>query len=349
MNSNDRTTLPWLNKISHHSQLGGIETSVLDNGLGRGARIAWINTGTGLRYKIVLDRAMDIVDAFYNEHSLAWLSHSSVTPPQPFSDRGKDWLKTFSGGLVTTCGLDHAGVPDKFGNDTRGLHGPVSNIPAEIIAVRQPDPVNGDLEMSITGKIVQTQVFGPTLELIRTISGTIGQPYLRIHDAVTNRGNTVSTHMLLYHINFGWPLADEGAEIFFEGSWKARYDGKENKIFTNGNDFKKCPPPLDDHSGYGEEALFIDPIANEKGVCLCGISNKKLGIKASVTFNKEQLPYLTNWQHWGKGEYVTGLEPANCLPVGRVESDKQGILPYLQPGEKREYEVKIELSKFHHH
>ena len=39
----------WKNKISNVSQLGGIETSVLDNGLGRGTRIAWINTGSGIR------------------------------------------------------------------------------------------------------------------------------------------------------------------------------------------------------------------------------------------------------------------------------------------------------------
>ena len=56
--------LNWTDKISNTAQLGGIETSVLDNGRGRGTRIAWINTGAGLRFKIVLDRAMDIADAF---------------------------------------------------------------------------------------------------------------------------------------------------------------------------------------------------------------------------------------------------------------------------------------------
>jgi hypothetical protein len=65
-------------KISNAAQLGGIETSVIDNGLGRGTRIAWINTGTGLRYKVVIDRAMDIADALYNQHSLAWLSSTGI-------------------------------------------------------------------------------------------------------------------------------------------------------------------------------------------------------------------------------------------------------------------------------
>ena len=75
---------PWLNKISNPAQLGGIEISVLDNGAGRGTRIAWINTGTGFRYKVVIDRAMDIADAFYNQHSLTWLSHVGLHRLNPF-------------------------------------------------------------------------------------------------------------------------------------------------------------------------------------------------------------------------------------------------------------------------
>jgi hypothetical protein len=36
-----------------------------DNGLGKGARIAYINTGAPLGYKVVIDRGLDIADAFY--------------------------------------------------------------------------------------------------------------------------------------------------------------------------------------------------------------------------------------------------------------------------------------------
>ena len=69
----------WHNRISNTAQLGGIETSVLDNGAGKGTRIAWINTGTGLRYKVVTDRAMDIADAFYNDRCFDHYLHSPYT------------------------------------------------------------------------------------------------------------------------------------------------------------------------------------------------------------------------------------------------------------------------------
>ncbi len=98
----DRKRPAWAGKISNSAQLGGIETSVLDNGAGRGTRIAWLNTGAGLRYKIVIDRGMDISDAFFNQYNLVWLNHAGITARQPLSHRGIDWLRTFRGGLLTT-------------------------------------------------------------------------------------------------------------------------------------------------------------------------------------------------------------------------------------------------------
>jgi galactose mutarotase-like enzyme len=337
------TQQAWDGKISNPAQIGGIETSVIDNGAGRGTRIAWINTGTGLRYKVVIDRAMDIADAFYNQHSLAWLSHTGITYPQPFSDKGIDWLRTFGGGLLTTCGLSHVGGPESDAYGDRGLHGLISNSPAEIESIIQPDPANGKLEMSITGRIKETKIFGPSLELRRTISGTIGKASIRIHDEVINRGNTSTPHMILYHFNFGWPLVDEGTDILWEGEWQARHPEKDNKIFVEGNDFRKCPAPIDDHLGNGEEVGLIDIKSDSSGQCVCGLHNAKIGLALSMKFQKDQLPWLTNWQHWGKGEYVTGIEPGSHQPVGQAKAREQKTLIELAPGETRMYDIELEV------
>lgn len=332
----------WNNKISNPAQLGGIETAVVDNGAGRGTRIAWVNTGTGLRYKVVLDRAMDIADAFYNQHSLAWLSHLGVTPPEPFSSKGTDWLRTFGGGLLTTCGLTHMGGPEADTYGERGLHGPISNIPAEVASIIQPDPLAGNLTMSITGSMKQTQVFGPSLELKRTISASLGQASIRIQDEVINRGNTPAPHMMLYHFNFGWPLVDDGTDLIWQGSWHSPSGESGNKIFKEGNNFRKCSPPLDAHSGPGEEVAFIDITPDSSGECICGLHNPQIGIAVTLRFRKKQLPWLTNWQHWGKGEYVTGLEPGTHPPIGQAKAREQHELIYLAPGERRTYDLTIE-------
>ena len=197
----------WEGKISNARQLGGIETSVADNGSARGSRIAWINTGSGLRFKVAIDRGMDIADAFFNQYNLAWLSRLGLTAPQPLSDSGINWLRTFGGGLVTTCGLTHIGGPETDEYGERGLHGRISNLPAEIESVIQPDPTRGKMEMSITGIIKEIQPLGIQLELKRTISATLGIPVIRLQDEVVNVGNIPAPHMILYHCNFGWPLA----------------------------------------------------------------------------------------------------------------------------------------------
>ena len=335
------TPHPWTDKLSNSAQLGGIETSVLDNGAGRGTRIAWINTGTGLRYKVVIERAMDIADAFYNQHSLAWLSHGGITTPQPFSDRELDWLRTFGGGLLVTCGLTHVGGPEQDAYGKRGIHGQISNIPAEIESIIQPDPLSGNLEMSITGRMHETTVFGPSLELKRTISGTLGQPVIRIHDEVINRANTPAPHMLLYHFNFGWPLVDEGTKLIWRGGWQAREGGMNADIFRDGYDFRTCPAPLTTHSGTGEAVAFIDATPDRSGQCTAGLYNAQLGLAVAMRFQKAQLPWLTNWQHWGRGEYVTGIEPGTHPPIGQAKAREQGSLLFLEPGERRTYDLEI--------
>jgi len=344
MQKNSATPHPsWKDKISHAAQWGGIETSVLDNGLGRGTRVAWINTGTGLRYKVVIDRGMDIADAHFNQFNLAWLSHGGVRAPQPFSNRGIDWLRTFGGGLLTTCGLSHTGGPEADSHGERGLHGNFSNIPAEIESVIQPDPINGRLEMSITGVVKEMQVFGPILEWRRTISGVLGQASIKIHDEIINRGNTQAPHMLLYHFNFGWPLVDEGSELVWRGECRSRDGGPNNPIFNASNNFKKCPAVMPSHSGGGEEAGFIDAVPDDSGQCTCGIYNARHGFAVALRYQKKELPWLINWQHWGKGEYVTGLEPATHPPIGQKKAREDGSLILLEPGESRNYHLELDI------
>jgi galactose mutarotase-like enzyme len=282
---------------------------------------------------------MDIADAFYNQHSLAWLSHVGITSPEPFSNGGIDWIRTFGGGLLTTCGLSHVGGPEKDSYGERGLHGFISNIPAEIESIIQPDPFRGQMEMSITGIIKETKVFGPCLELRRTISATLGEATIRIHDEVINRANTPAPHMVLYHINFGWPLVDEGTDILWRGSWKSPL-GDKAVIFKEGNDFRKCPAPMESHRGSGEEVGFITPeIDNAR----CGLYNSKLGIALSLRFDKKQLPWLINWQHWGPGEYVTALEPATNPPIGQAKAREQNTLIQIAPGESKHYDLEIDI------
>lgn len=333
----------WRNKVGNYEQIGGIETSILDNGPGKGTRIAWVNTGAGLRYKVALDRAGDIIDAFYNQYSLAWLSHGGLTAPRPDANTGIEWLWSFPGGLLITCGLTHVGGPESDEYGERGLHGRISNLPARVESIVQPDLAAGKLGMSITVVVKQSRVFGPNLELRRTISGEIGEPTIRIRDVVTNLGNTPAPHMILYHCNFGWPLVDEGADIVYNGKCTSRGLDMDNAIFNSKRNFKKCPGPIESHRAGGEGCGFIDAKADKKGICTVGLNNRKLGIALAMKYSKKQLPCLANWQHWGPGEYVTALEPGTNPPTGQAAARKQKKLIHIAPGKSRTYELEMSI------
>ena len=47
----------------------------------------------------------------------------------------------------------------------------------------------------------------------------------------------------------------------------------------------------------------------------------------------------------GEGEYVTGLEPGNCHPEGRIkERDVFKTLKFIEPGEIKSFSLEFEAS-----
>src|ERR1051326_3001587 len=160
---------PDASKVINPHQLAGIESYILDHGESRGVRARWVNTGAGLRYRILADRGLDIDQAFFNQHSLTFLTHKGPTPPSRALDRGADWLKGFPGGLLTSCGPFNIGPPTTDQGEELGLHGTHSNTPANIEIIVQPDIRRGKTAMSVTGTVKYGKLFGPCVELRRTI------------------------------------------------------------------------------------------------------------------------------------------------------------------------------------
>src|SRR5262249_10563315 len=111
------------------AQLAGISMATLAEGRARGMRIADVWTG-GLRFRVLLARALDVHAAEPSGRPLAWI-HPDLGGPDQYDPKGYGWLKTFGGGLVTTCGLTHYGQPE----EGYGLHGRISHTRAESVRV----------------------------------------------------------------------------------------------------------------------------------------------------------------------------------------------------------------------
>src|SRR5512141_2170662 len=87
-------------------QLAGIRLVEYADGKARGMRAAEVWTGSGLSFTIWLDRGMDIGPASFEGKPLAFL-HPALGTPSQYEPDGLGWLRTFGGGLLTTCGLTH--------------------------------------------------------------------------------------------------------------------------------------------------------------------------------------------------------------------------------------------------
>ena len=85
-----------------------------------------INTGSGLQYTVLPDRAMDISLASYKGTNLVYLTCNGETNPAFYEQEGIGWLRTFAAGLFTTCGLTYLGSPCEDEGEQLGLHGRIS-------------------------------------------------------------------------------------------------------------------------------------------------------------------------------------------------------------------------------
>ncbi|MEA2734652.1 MAG: hypothetical protein QOE14_1103 [Humisphaera sp.] len=325
-------------------QVGGIESYVFADGEGFGTRALLVNTGGGLRYRVLPDRGLDIDQAFFNQHSLAFLTHKGVTKPSRGYDRGADWLKSFPGGLLTSCGPLNIGPPTTDAGEV-GLHGTHSNTPATIESIVQPDPRRGRGEMSVTAVVRYGQLYGPCVELRRTIVSRLGANAIEVTDEFFNAGNAEVPHAWLLHINFGYPLVDAGAEICFDAKVEPRDDDASRKHFraSAGAKFKNIPAPLESHRGETSAVAYLFPKSDKQGRATLGIVNKKLGVAVAVRYNTREFGRCGNWQHFGPGEYVTALEPMNGTVDGRDKDRARGLLDALKAGARKTYRYTIEV------
>ncbi len=325
-------------------QLGGIRLGTLD-APGPGVRVAFVDTGGGLRFTVALDRGGDIVDASYNQYALAYLTQAGLRPPSHAYHAGAEWLHGWAGGLVTTCGPHYMGGPREEEGAPTSLHGRYSSQPAMIESLRNPDPSREQNEMELAMLVRESRMFGPHFEIRRRIRCTLGRPEIILEDEVTNRGDTRVAHHWLYHCNFGYPLLDRGARFVYQGPteyWTVPPPPGEDIIqplsAAGMARLKRVPGALSEHAGAGERGLIVRTSAARDGLSHIGLINGALPLGLEMIYSPKQLPRMANWQHYGpRGCYVSALEPFAGSLLGRRRDRSPLAEQFLEPGEARQY------------
>ena len=115
--------------IGHKSQVARIEEHRLVGGKGDGIRLLEVDNGIGLHMTLSVDRALDISRLSLRGINMGYFSPAGYTAPAFY--REEKFLKNFTAGFLTTCGLEAVGSPCVDEGEELPLHGTVSNIPAE--------------------------------------------------------------------------------------------------------------------------------------------------------------------------------------------------------------------------
>jgi len=329
-----------MKRVGDISQVAGLRTITLRQGRADGVKAVEART-QALNFTVLMDRGMDIAQADYKGIPLSYISKTGVCSPMLFEEPGKGFLRNFTAGLLTTCGLSSFGTPSTDAGETLGLHGRISNIAAENQSV-YAEWEGDDYVMRIRGKMRQSRVFGENITLTREIETRLLSDSLTIRDTVENCGFNVQPVMLLYHVNFGYPILDRETVLVQSKTHVTARDEEAAKGLDTYNVFDEPQPD------YDEQVFYHDMEPDEQGRVTACLFNKKLGDKglgAYVRFYKQQLPWLCEWKQVGEGEYVVGLEPSTGFPEGRARARETGQIVFMQPGEKKDIQIEIGVTQ----
>jgi Domain of unknown function (DUF4432) len=329
---------------------GGVRLMELADGTERGIRMLEFRTGSGLRFTVLLDRAMDIHEVEWRGASLGWHGPSglrSTSLHESEGEHGLGWARSFTGFLVT-CGLDHILGPEvvdarHYGHPglttTRhGLHGRIANIPARLSGYGER--WDGDrCILWAEGTVRQATTFGEHLVLTRRIEADLGGCEIRLTDRVVNDGFAATPHMFFYHVNLGAPLLAEGARYIApiaDVVWAAHADRYRNQA----TGYAQVPAPQD---RFAEQVWQHETAADTTGEVPVALLNDKLGLGVQVTTRKDQLPCLYQWQHFQAGTYALGIEPSTHHVLGNTAARDRGEMIWLNAGDHRRYDARFSV------
>jgi Domain of unknown function (DUF4432) len=185
--------------------------------------------------------------------------------------------------------------------------------------------------MTVRGKTREAVLYGDKLEKTRTIRARLGEARIELEDVVENIGSKPAALMILYHVNLGWPLIGPGSRL------RAPSAKRTVKLGAGANWETVSAPD----ANYAVSVIEHEMTPDADGWVRLGITSKAVHLEIAYD---EALNRFTQWQQFGAGDYVLGLEPGNVGVQGRASERAAGTLPMLEPGARQTFEVHISVG-----
>lgn len=340
-----------LRRVGHLAQLGGVQLLRAEDGPAGGVRQLEFRLGSGFLFKVALDRGMDVGYCEYKGMPLGWIPATQLPGGWYFEQQTEfGWLRSAMGGLCTSCGMLQIGDPEEDSivhynfpgrkSERYGVHDRMAMLSAQLLSYGESWEDDVCL-LSASGKLVQSQVYAENLVLQRTYTAHLGDKRYCMHDEITNAGFYPTPQMLLYHLNFGFPFVDAGSCLLTSLCQPPQVMlGNPDLVQTGAYAHFSAPVPVADL-----QVFALQPRTNHHGFAGVAIVNPALGengMGVYLRYRPEQFPKFIETRMMGEGHYFVSLEPCTN-GFGRAELRQKGELTFLQPGEKRVFDLEIGL------
>ncbi|MBN2592559.1 MAG: DUF4432 family protein [Sedimentisphaerales bacterium] len=325
-----------------------VKKYVLHGGRQEGVEVIEVNNGK-LRFNVVPTRGMSIQEVIMGDLRLGWDSPvKGLVHPKYInleSRQGLGWLEGFNEWLVR-CGLEFFGAPgtDEFIDNTGKkatmdltLHGKICNTPAskvEIIVEREKP-----YRIIVSGRVDETLLHGPKLDLLARVSTVPGTAELQISDTITNHSAVEQEFGILYHSNYGPPLMEKGARFFGPVKQVTPINEHAAKDISDYDKYTEA------RAGFPEQVYCLQLWADENDLTKVMLYNAARDKAVSMAYLVRELPFFTLWKNPVAEEdgYVTGLEPGTGFPRNRSIERKYGRVPKLAPHQSRTFTIDFAL------
>ena len=298
-------------RISNFNQIASVRRYTLSEGVEKGLDVIDCDNGK-IRFLLNVNKACDVMQLYHEGTNVSFISKNG------FTQREIGFLNRFEGGMIYTCGLDSVG-----GREGYELHGTLHNTTARILRA----------ECDESGLVVEaivraTALFGKNLTLKRKITSAVGSETLELVDTLINEGFVDENYCILYHINVGYPMLDDGAEVIADvAECKPRSAWAEANLASVYN--------MSASQMNCEEACYFLKMNKPTA----SLVNPKLGKKFTVSYSAETLPHFVEWKSMAAGDYALGLEPASTALDDGFEYKT------IKPSEKIEFRISLSVEK----
>ena len=151
-----------------------------------------------------------------------------------------------------------------------------------------------------------------------------------LEDTIVNEGYNDEEYCLLYHINVGYPMLDEGARIVADVNKCTTTTEWAKENISRAFLMEETVPNM-------EETCYYLTLNNAE----ISLVNEKIGKRFVLSYSADTLPYFLEWKSRASGDYALGLEPCT------TKLDNSFSYKIIKFEESIQFQLKLEISKIY--